>query len=153
MSTINHNLDFLQYTFPPEFLERYRDGVMVKKSWTVRFRADEALFFGPRTFAVPNLSPAQIEATKRVVLGVRLEELDEYLTETELAEMISYLDHQDLIRPVYQNEFIGTAWEKQVEFFSDFVDDPNAAQRQIGSPALMVISFAYLNNWSEAEII
>jgi molybdopterin/thiamine biosynthesis adenylyltransferase len=70
---------------------------------------------------------------------VRLEELVEYITEAEVAELISYLDREDLIRPAYKNEFVGTAWEKQVEFFADFVDDPNVAQRRLLATSVCVI--------------
>jgi hypothetical protein len=146
MQTVDNKIGFLQFSFPPEFLERYKNGVIIKKSWTVRFREHDVLFFGARSFAVPNLSPAQIEATKRVVMGVRLEELVEYLPETELVDMINYLDRQDLIRPVYKNEFIGTAWEKQVEFFSDFTDDPNAAQRRLLAASVCVLGVGGTGN-------
>jgi molybdopterin/thiamine biosynthesis adenylyltransferase len=125
------NISFLKLTFPSEFLERYKDGVIIKKSWTVRFKETEAIFFGARTFSITNLTNARLEAIKRIVLGIRLEELIEYIPEPEVAELISYLDREDLIRPAYKNQFVGTAWEKQVEFFADFVDDPNAAQRRL----------------------
>jgi molybdopterin/thiamine biosynthesis adenylyltransferase len=133
------NINLLKLTFPPEFLERYKNGVIIKKSWTTRFTETEAIFFGSRIFSIGNLTTARLEAIKRIVLGVRFEELSEYLTETEVADLISYLDREDLIRPVYCNEFIGTAWEKQVEFFADFVDDPNAAQRRLSATSVCVI--------------
>jgi molybdopterin/thiamine biosynthesis adenylyltransferase len=133
------NISFLKLTFPPEFLERYKDGVIIKKSWTVRFLETEAIFFGSRSFSINNLTTARLEAIKRIVLGVRLEELVEYITEAEVAELISYLDREDLIRPAYKNEFVGTAWEKQVEFFADFVDDPNVAQRRLLATSVCVI--------------
>ncbi len=133
------NLSFLKLTFPPEFLERYKDGVIIKKSWTVRFLETEAIFFGSRSFSINNLTDSRLEAIKRIVLGVRLEELVEYITESEVAELISYLDREDLIRPAYKNEFVGTAWEKQVEFFADFVDDPNVAQQRLLSTSVCVI--------------
>jgi hypothetical protein len=123
------NISFLKLTFPSEFLERYKDGAIIKRSWTVRFTETTAIFFGARTFSIDNLTNARLEAIKRIVLGVRLEELVEYIPETEVADLIGYLNREDLIRPAYKNEFVGTAWEKQVEFFADFVDDPNAAQR------------------------
>jgi tRNA A37 threonylcarbamoyladenosine dehydratase len=34
---------------------------------------------------------------------------------------------------------IGTAWEKQVEFFTDFVDDPNAAQSRLSTASVCII--------------
>jgi molybdopterin/thiamine biosynthesis adenylyltransferase len=139
MQTIDDNIKFLQLTFPSEFLERYQDGVIIKKSWTVRFTETEAIFFGTRLFSITNLTTASLEAIKRIVLGVRIEELVEYLPEAEVAELISHLDRDDLIRPAYKNEFVGTAWEKQVEFFADFVDDPNAAQRRLLDTSICVV--------------
>jgi molybdopterin/thiamine biosynthesis adenylyltransferase len=139
MEIVDNRINFLQLTFPSEFLARYQDGVIFKKSWTVRFTETEAIFFGARTFSVSNLTSARLEATKKIVLGVRFDELVDDLSELEVAEMISYLDREDLIRPVYQNEFVGTAWEKQVEFFAEFVDDPNAAQRRILATTICVV--------------
>ncbi len=139
-------MDFLKLSFPAAFLARYQQGVIFKKSWTVRFAPTEVTFFGVRTITVPNLSVAQIAATKRIVLGVKIEELVEYLTLPEIAETIGYLDSQDLIRPIYQNEFIGTAWEKQVEFFADFVDDPNAAQRKILDTSVCLVGVGGTGN-------
>jgi molybdopterin/thiamine biosynthesis adenylyltransferase len=136
---IVEHMDFLKWNFPPEFLARYQPGVMFKKSWTVRFTDSEALFFGTRSFSAPGLTPAQVEAAKRVVVGVTLVELATILPGAEIAEMIGYLDRNGLIRPVYQNEFIGAAWEKQIEFFSDFVDDPNAAQRRLLDVTVCII--------------
>ncbi len=131
MQAVDNSVSFLNLAFSPEFLTRYKDGVIIKNSWTVRFTETDAIFFGARTFSLTNLTDARLAATKRIVLGVRLEELVEYIPEPEIAELISYLDREDLIRPVYKNQFVGTAWEKQVGFFADFVDDPNAAQRRL----------------------
>ncbi len=139
-------LDFLKLTFPADFLARYEQGITFKKSWTVRFADTEVIFFGVRTISVPDLAPAQIEATKQIVAGVRLEELFEYLTPPEVGEMISYLNSQDLIRPIYQNEFVGTAWEKQVDFFANFVDDPNAAQRRISARSVCLVGVGGTGN-------
>jgi molybdopterin/thiamine biosynthesis adenylyltransferase len=133
------NISFLKLTFPSEFLERYKDGAIIKKSWTVRFTETTAIFFGARTLSIDNLTNARLEAIKRIVLGVRLEELVEYIPETEVADLIGYLDREALIRPAYKNEFVGTAWEKQVEFFADFVDDPNAAQRRLLATSVCVV--------------
>jgi molybdopterin/thiamine biosynthesis adenylyltransferase len=139
MHIVDNSISFLNLTFPSEFLERYKDGVIIKKSWTVRFTPTEAIFFGARTFSISNLTDARLKAIERIVLGIRLEELVEYLPEAEVAEIISYLDREDLIRPVYKNEFVGTAWEKQVEFFADFVDDPNAAQRRLLETSVCIV--------------
>jgi molybdopterin/thiamine biosynthesis adenylyltransferase len=136
---IVEHMDFLKWNFPPEFLARYAPGVIFKKSWTVRFTDSEALFFGTRSFSAPGLTPAQVEAAKRVVVGVTLVELATLLPGAEIAEMIGYLDRNGLIRPVYQNDFIDTAWEKQIEYFTDFVDDPNAAQRQLLAASVCII--------------
>ena len=92
MYATEDNISFLQLTFPPEFLERYKDGLIIKKSWTVRFLETEAIFFGPISFSINNLTNSRLEAIKRIVLGVRLEELIAYITEAEVAELISYLD-------------------------------------------------------------
>ncbi len=132
-------IDFLQWNFPPEFLMRYQPGVIFKKSWTVRFTDTEVLFFGTRSFSTPHLSPAQIAATKSLVAGSTFTELAKILTGTEIAEMIAYLDQNNLIRPIYHNEFVGTAWEKQVEYFTDFVDDPNAAQRRLLAASVCIV--------------
>jgi molybdopterin/thiamine biosynthesis adenylyltransferase len=139
MQVKEDSINFLTLTFPSEFLERYKNGVIIKKSWTVRFTETEAIFFGSRTFSIANLTDARLKAIERIVLGVRLEELVEYITEPEVAEMISYLDREDLIRPAYKNEFVGTAWEKQVEFFADFIDDPNTAQRKLLATSVCVV--------------
>jgi molybdopterin/thiamine biosynthesis adenylyltransferase len=146
-------LDFLKLTFPADFLARYQNGITFKKSWTIRFNANEVVFFGARNLSIEHLTTAQIEATKSLILGARLEELVEYLTAPEVAEMISYLDLQDLIRPVYHNEFVGTAWEKQVEFFADFVDDPNAAQRRLMQTSVCVVGVGGTGNTSIQQLV
>jgi molybdopterin/thiamine biosynthesis adenylyltransferase len=146
-------VDFLKLTFPADFLDRYQNGIVFKKSWTVRFNQTDAIFFGARTLSIERLTPAQIEATKRIVIGAKLEEIVEYLTAPEVAEMISYLDLHNLIRPVYQNEFIGTAWEKQVEFFADFVDDPNAAQRRLLATSVCVVGVGGTGNTSIQHLV
>jgi molybdopterin/thiamine biosynthesis adenylyltransferase len=145
--------DFLKLTFPSEFLARYQQGITFKKSWTIRFNTNEVVFFGARNLSIPNLTTAQIEATKSMILGVKIEELVEYLTAPEVAEMISYLDLHNLIRPIYQNEFIGTAWEKQVEFFADFVDDPNAAQRRLMQTSVCVVGVGGTGNTSIQQLV
>ncbi len=131
MQATENSLNFLKLTFPSEFLERYKNGVIIKKSWTVRFTETEAIFFGTRVFSINNLAAPGIKAIEQMVVGIRFEELVDYLPELEVVELIGHLDREDLIRPVYKNEFVGTAWEKQVEFFADFVDDPNTAQRRL----------------------
>jgi molybdopterin/thiamine biosynthesis adenylyltransferase len=133
------SISFLKLTFPSEFLARYQDGIIIKKSWTTRFIGHEAVFFGARTFSITNLPDVHIAAIKKIAMGTTFAELLTNLSELELAEMISRLDREDLIRPAYQNEFIGTAWEKQVEFFADFVDDPNAAQRRLLTTAICLV--------------
>ena len=138
-TAVIERIDFLQWNFPPEFLNRYEPGVIFKKSWTVRFTDTEVLFFGTRSFSTPQLSPAQIAATKLLIAGTTFTELAELLSNSEIAEMIAYLDQHNLIRPIYQNEFIGTAWEKQVEYFTDFVDDPNAAQRKLLDASVCIV--------------
>ncbi len=138
MQTVE-DVDFLGLTFPADFLARYQAGAMIKKSWTVKFADNQVLFFGPGTISVPNVTPAQIEAIRLLVAGVKLAELVPLLGGAALAEIIVYLDRNQLIRPVYQNEFIGTSWEKQVEFFTDFVDDPNAAQIRLMNASVCII--------------
>jgi molybdopterin/thiamine biosynthesis adenylyltransferase len=138
MQTVE-DIDFLQLTFPADFLTRYQDGVTIKKSWTVKFTPDQVVFFGPHTLAVPNVTSAQIEAIGRMVAGVKLTELVSLVGSATTAEMLAYLDRHHLIRPVYRNEFVGTPWEKQVEYFTDFVDDPNAAQRRISGTSVCVV--------------
>jgi molybdopterin/thiamine biosynthesis adenylyltransferase len=135
----SQDIDFLQLNFPADFLTRYKDGVMMKKSQTVKFTADRVIFFGATIIDVPNVTPVQIEAIKRIVAGVKLSELVSLLGSAATAETIAYLDRHNLIRPVYQNEYIGTAWEKQVEFFTDFVDDPNAAQNRLSTASVCII--------------
>jgi predicted ThiF/HesA family dinucleotide-utilizing enzyme len=135
----SEDIDFLKLDFPADFLARYRAGVTMKKSQTVKFTHNEVIFFGATTIAVPHVTPIQIEAIKRIVAGVKLAELVSLLGSAATAETIAYLDRHQLIRPVYQNRFIGTAWEKQVEFFTDFVDDPNAAQDRLASASVCII--------------
>lgn len=154
MSTpIIEHLNFLKWNFPPEFLARYQPGVIFKKSWTVRFTENEALFFGSRSFSAPGLSPAQVEAAKRVVTGVTLVELARILPGAEIAEMIAYFDRHGLIRPVYHNQFIDTAWEKQVEYFTDFVDDPNTAQNRLLAASVCVIGCGGGGNISVQHLV
>lgn len=145
--------DFLKLTFSAEFLSRFAAGITFKKSWTVRFNTDEVVFFGARNLSIERLTIAQLEATKRIVTGARLEDLCEYLTAPEVAEMISYLDLHNLIRPVYQNEFIGTAWEKQVEFFADFVDEPNDPQRRLMRTSVCVVGVGGTGNASIQQLV
>ncbi len=139
MQTTAERLDFLKMTFPAEFLARYQAGVMIKKSWTARFTENEAIFFGARTLSITNLPSNVIVAIKQIALGTKFEELLAELSAVELAGLITRLDRDGLIRPAYQNEFIGTAWEKQVEFFADFVDDPNAAQRRLLATSVCLV--------------
>jgi molybdopterin/thiamine biosynthesis adenylyltransferase len=135
----SEDIDFLKLNFPADFLARYQNGVTMKKSQTVKFTADRVIFFGTAIIEVPNVPPAQIEAVKRIVAGVKLSELVALLGGAATAETIAYLDRHNLIRPVYQNDYIGTAWEKQVEFFTDFVDDPNAAQSRLSTASVCII--------------
>ncbi len=150
---IVEHIDFLKWNFPPEFLARYQPGVIFKKSWTVRFTENEALFFGTRSFSAPGLSPAQVEAAKRVVVGVTLVELATILPGAEIADMIGYFDRNGLIRPVYHNEFIDTAWEKQVEYFTDFVDDANTAQRRLLDASVCIIGCGGGGNISVQHLV
>jgi molybdopterin/thiamine biosynthesis adenylyltransferase len=145
--------DFLKLTFPAEFLARFAAGITFKKSWTIRFNTNEVVFFGARNLSIERLTTAQIEATKMIITGATLEDLVEDLTAPEVAEMISYLDLHNLIRPIYQNEFIGTAWEKQVEFFADFVDDPNAAQRRLMQTSICVVGVGGTGNTSIQQLV
>jgi molybdopterin/thiamine biosynthesis adenylyltransferase len=133
------DIDFLKLNFPADFLARFQAGVTMKKSQTVKFTPNQVIFFGTNTIAVPNVTPVQIEAIKQIVTGVKLTELVSLLGSAATAETIAYLDRHNLIRPVYQNEYIGTAWEKQVEFFTDFVDDPNAAQSRLLNASVCII--------------
>jgi molybdopterin/thiamine biosynthesis adenylyltransferase len=135
----SEDIDFLKLNFPANFLARFQAGVMMKKSQTVKFTANQVIFFGTITIAVPNVTPIQIEAIKRIVAGVKLTELVSLLGSAATAETIAYLDRHNLIRPVYQNEYVDTAWEKQVEFFTDFVDDPNAAQSRLLNASVCII--------------
>jgi molybdopterin/thiamine biosynthesis adenylyltransferase len=128
-------IDFLKLSFSADFLARYQDGVTIKKSQTVKFASSQVIFFGLSIIAVPNVTPVQIEAIKRPVAGVKLSELVSLLG----AAAIAYLDRHQLISPVYENKFIGTAWEKQVEFFTDFVDDPNGAQDRLLRASVCII--------------
>jgi molybdopterin/thiamine biosynthesis adenylyltransferase len=139
MQIVEDRISFLNLAFPSEFLERYRDGVIFKQSWTVRFTETDAIFFGARIFSITNLTGARLEAIKSIVTGIRFEELLDYLPELEVTELISHLDREGLIRPVYKNDFVGTAWEKQVEFFADFVDDPNTAQRRLLNTSVCLV--------------
>jgi hypothetical protein len=136
---MSEDINFLQLNFPADFLDRYQDGVIMKKSQTVKFTSNQVIFFGTTTIAVPNVTPVQIEAIKRIVAGVKLSELVSLLGGAATAETIAYLDRHNLIRPVYQNDYIGTAWEKQVEFFTDFVDDPNGAQHRLSTASVCII--------------
>jgi molybdopterin/thiamine biosynthesis adenylyltransferase len=139
MQTTAERLDFLKLTFPAEFLARYQAGVMIKKSWTARFTENEAIFFGARTLSITNLPSNIIVAIKQIALGTTIEDLLSDLSAVELAGLITRLDRDDLIRPAYHNEFIGTAWEKQVEFFADFIDDPNAAQHRLLATSICLV--------------
>jgi molybdopterin/thiamine biosynthesis adenylyltransferase len=132
-------IDFLKLSFSANFLDRYQDGVTIKKSQTVKFASSQVIFFGLSIISVPNVTPVQIEAIKRLVAGVKLAELVSLLGAAATAETIAYLDRHQLIRPVYKNKFIGTAWEKQVEFFTDFIDDPNVAQDRLMSGSVCII--------------
>lgn len=150
---ILEKVDFLKLTFPTDFLARYQQGITFKKSWMIRFDETEVVFFGARNLSITHLTTAQIEATKKIIFGVKLEELVEDLPAAEVAEMVSYLDLHNLIRPVYQNEFIGTAWENQVEFFADFVDDPNAAQRRLLATSVCVVGVGGTGNTSIQHLV
>jgi hypothetical protein len=142
----SETIDFLKLSFPADFLDRYQDGVTIKKSQTVKFTPDQVIFFGLSIISVPNVTSIQIEAIKRLVAGVKLSELVSLVGAAATAEMIAYLDRHQLIRPIYENKFIGTAWEKQVEFFTDFVDDPNAAQDRLMSGSICIIGCGGVGN-------
>jgi hypothetical protein len=133
------NADLLTWTLPPEFLHRYRTGVTFKKSWTIRFSGNEVIFFGARTFSVPNLSDGQVRAIEQIVTGATIELLLGTLLSADLAELLGYLERNGLIRPVYENKFVGTRFEKQVEFFTDFVDDPNLAQQRLLDASVCIL--------------
>jgi hypothetical protein len=133
------NPTLLNWNLSPEFLHRYREGIIFKKSITVRFANNEAIFFGQRTYSVGNLTPAQMEAISLMVGGVTIDRLLTILSPADLADVIMYLDRNGSIRPVYENKFVGTRFEKQVEFFTDFVDDPNLPQQRLLDAAICIL--------------
>jgi hypothetical protein len=61
------------------------------------------------------------------------------LPPAELAELLAYMERNELIRPAYTNQFVGTRFEKQVEFFTDFVDDPNLPQHRLLDASVCIL--------------
>lgn len=115
-------------------------GIIFKKSIVMAFTPEqEIILIGQRTFIVKNTSKNMVKVFKKIFTGVNFKELAYLLPKDRLEKLVSLLNANKLTRPLYKNDFKETRFEKQVDFFSDFVDNPNAAQNKLLNASVCII--------------
>lgn len=122
-------------------LNKFQDGIAFKPSIYLFFPSEQKTLLtnGQKYFVLSNIPLEVIQALKQIVVGTQLNTLASLLPGDRLEKVISLLDSKGVVRPLYTNEFKETPFEKQVEFFSDFVDDPNAAQEKLSNKSVCII--------------
>lgn len=122
-------------------LNKFQDGIAFKPSIYLFFPSEHKTLLtnGQQSFVLSNIPQEVVQALKQIVLGTQLNTLASLLPGDRLEKVISLLDSKGVVRPLYTNKFKETPFEKQVEFFSDFVDDPNAAQQKLSKKSVCII--------------
>ncbi|KAB8334892.1 ThiF family adenylyltransferase [Scytonema tolypothrichoides VB-61278] len=122
-------------------LNKFQDGITFKPSIYLFFPSKQKTILtnGQQSFVLSNIPQEVVQALKQIVVGTQLNALASLLPGDRLEKVISLLDSKGVVRPFYENEFKETLFEKQVEFFSDFVDDPNAAQQKLSKQSVCII--------------
>lgn len=114
--------------------------IMFKKSTVIAFTENqEVILIGEKVLRVKNVSQNILTVFNKIVAGVVVRELYELMPNKEIESLLAFLQENGLTRDWYKNEFQETAVEKQVDFFSDFLDDPNAAQKKILNTSVCII--------------
>lgn len=114
---------------------------MLKKSVTVCCEPEgpSLLFISDRTFRLRLAAERYSRAVKQLQTGTTTAALAEILDPLAVERLLRVLDEKGLLRPLFQNQFVGTRYEKQVEFLSEFIDDPNAAQEALLRSVVCVV--------------
>ncbi|MBD2607448.1 ThiF family adenylyltransferase [Scytonema hofmannii FACHB-248] len=135
-------------------LQKFHQGITLKKSITLTItKAQQVRLIGQRVFSISNATPHVIQTLQKIAVGVKIEELASLLSKENLEQLIDLLDSKQLVRPLYTNKFQGTRVEKQVDFFSDFVLDPNTAQERIFQTSVCVIGCGGTGNVAVQHLV
>lgn len=103
----------------------------------VRHENGEYSFYGEVSKKV-RVSQGLAKIIENLVVGVREEDLSGE-ERTAAQALFVELEKSNLLRSMYHNEFIGTRYEKQVEYFAEFCEDPNDMQKGLFAKRVLVI--------------
>jgi molybdopterin/thiamine biosynthesis adenylyltransferase len=137
-------------------LNKFQTGIVLKHSTSLSFISEEQktiLSNGLRHFILSNIPEQVVQALKQMVAGTQLDKLATLLPGDRLEKLISLLDSKGVVRPLYENDFKETRFEKQVEFFSDFVEDPNTAQERLLKQLVCIIGCGGTGNIAVQHLV
>lgn len=136
-------------------LKKFQDGIAFKPSIYLFFPSEHKTLLtnGQQSFVLSNIPQEVVQALKQMIVGTQLNTLASLLPGDRLEKVISLLDSKGVVRPLYTNEFKETPFEKQVEFFSDFVDDPNAAQQKLSKQSVCIIGCGGTGNIAAQHLV
>lgn len=127
---------------------------VLKKSVVLTFSSKQEIkLIGKQAFSISNTSQDILQVLQKIAFGVNIDELISLMPIEKLEKLISLLDTKGLIRPLFTNTFKGTRFEKQVDFFSDFVDDPNAAQEKILNASVCILGCGGTGNIAVQHLV
>lgn len=73
------------------------------------------------------------------LLNNKKENLSSYENNKKYDKVLSILKSKDMIIENYDNNYIETMYEKQVDFFSDFLDNPNTIPNMLNNKKVVII--------------
>lgn len=137
-----------------DILQDFHQGIILKKSITLIItKTQQIKLIGQKVFNISNAAPNIILALQKIAEGVKIEELESLLSKDDLEKLIYLLDSKGLVRPLYTNKFQDTRVEKQINFFSDFVSDPNKAQERICETSVCIIGCGGTGNVAVQHLV
>ncbi len=99
----------------------------------------EALLIADRVLTIPRLEEPTCQALRSLRDGCEVQVLYDIAGREQSDALLAALREKDLIVPDYDNPFVGTAYEKQIHYFAEFVGDPAAVQRRLSAARVMVV--------------
>lgn len=118
------------------------ESYVIKKSVHSSYDTDKKTLFifnNGKIHKLTQVKQSFLKALDLLYAGTSSSELASILSEDELASFLSFFKEKELLREAFQNEFIGTKFEKQIDYYSEFFNDPNKIPQILSDKKILII--------------
>ncbi|MBI3535169.1 MAG: ThiF family adenylyltransferase [Deltaproteobacteria bacterium] len=100
---------------------------------------DILITHGAKAYQLKTRHPHMDEAIDKLKRGTAQKELSQLIGQKNAESLWQILDEKKFIRTKFVNYFENTAYEKQVQYFSEFVSDPNQSQERLLKSFVVIV--------------